>query len=360
MKNRNSNIELLRIISILLIIISHYTVHGIGRTTIYSMDLGFNRFLLESSILGNIGTILFVMISGYFLVNSNEVKIKKVVRLMFQVAFYSIVFYVCFALNKDMFNVKDFIKHFFPVTFKFYWFFTAYIVLYIFHPYINSALNSMNKKTYEKFILLSIIIFSILPTITRMDYYGNEIIQFIIFYSIGAYLNKYSKNKLSNKSLAVKIMISCILFTFLSIIVLDIIHSYNLALRIESTTLLNRNSPVAILFCASMFSYFVNRKEFNSKVINSISPLVFGIYLISDNYLIRPLLWKTIFKNYNYINSGWLIIHMVVAILVTFIVCIIIEYLRKILLEEPLFKRVDILLDKLQNRLTHKNSNRKA
>lgn len=65
-KVRNSNIEILRIISMLFIVISHYTVHnGVINA---SLPLGINRTLLEITTLGNIGVILFVIISGYFMI----------------------------------------------------------------------------------------------------------------------------------------------------------------------------------------------------------------------------------------------------------------------------------------------------
>ena len=63
-KHRNTNIELLRIISILMIVLSHYSVHsGISRNM---LSLGWNRFLLEITSLGNIGVIFFVLITGYY------------------------------------------------------------------------------------------------------------------------------------------------------------------------------------------------------------------------------------------------------------------------------------------------------
>ena len=73
-KVRNSNIELLRIISIILIVVSHYCVHGAGKAIISSLDISINRFILEVFKVGNLGTILFVLITGYYLIDSEKVK----------------------------------------------------------------------------------------------------------------------------------------------------------------------------------------------------------------------------------------------------------------------------------------------
>ena len=51
--NRNSNIELLRIIAMILIVISHYSVFS--QADIDGMSLGFNKFLLDSTTYGLVG-----------------------------------------------------------------------------------------------------------------------------------------------------------------------------------------------------------------------------------------------------------------------------------------------------------------
>ena len=146
-KERNSNIELLRIVSIILIVISHYVVHGIGIENLNAMPLSITKVFLQALVLGNLGTILFVLISGYYLINSKEIKLKKIIKLILQVVFYSSVIYIVLVLlHKEPFTFKNLIIAFFPITFKTYWFATAYIILYIFHPFINRFLNSLKQK----------------------------------------------------------------------------------------------------------------------------------------------------------------------------------------------------------------------
>ena len=95
-KTRNSNIEIVRIISMIFIVLSHYTVHnGIENA---SLPLGLNRYILEISTLGNIGVILFVLISGYFSIEQKEFKFKKIISLYLQVMFYSTSIYLLFVI----------------------------------------------------------------------------------------------------------------------------------------------------------------------------------------------------------------------------------------------------------------------
>lgn len=348
-KQRNSNIELLRIISIILIVVSHYCVHGIGRTTAAHMSFGLNKIILNTLMVGNLGTILFVLISGYYLINSKEVKLKKLFKLLFQIIFYSIVIYgVLVLLDLKTLKIKTLIENMFPITFKMYWFATAYIIIYIFHPFINKLLNNLTRKEHINFIGLLFLIFSVFHFIAKKDYYGNALTQFLMFYSIGAYLSKYPDNILNKNKNNIKAFILSSLCIFVSVIFLS---KYNKIFDVFPTYLLERTSPFAIILCTSLFSIFINKKEKNNKFINTIGSLIFGVYLISDNNYLRPIIWEDLLKNIKYINSPYLIIHIIVSSTIVIIVCLLIEFIRSYLIEKPLFKYLDKKFDLLQERI---------
>lgn len=86
-KERNSSFELLRIISMFLIVMHHYSVHGGFDFMIpFSMKLYFVQCLVMG---GKLGVNLFVLISGYFLCKS-DFKWKRIIKLEVEVIFYSI------------------------------------------------------------------------------------------------------------------------------------------------------------------------------------------------------------------------------------------------------------------------------
>lgn len=153
MKERNSNIEALRVLAMVFIVISHYSVHG----SIKSMDLefGFNKFLIDSTNYGLIGVAIFVMITGYYLIES-EFKVKRVVNIVLQTLFYTMGLFVIFCiLDNDNFSVINLFKNMFPVIGQRYWFVTNYVILCFLSPFINKMLNIINRK---QFILLLIVI----------------------------------------------------------------------------------------------------------------------------------------------------------------------------------------------------------
>lgn len=76
---RSSYFELLRIVAILLIISFHYVFSG-G----YSFDAGlsFNKITVDFfTMVGELGVNLFILITGYFFVNSSKIKWGKVVKV---------------------------------------------------------------------------------------------------------------------------------------------------------------------------------------------------------------------------------------------------------------------------------------
>lgn len=84
---RESNIELLRIVSMVLIIMHHFSVHG---TFSFTPELTFNKvFLQVFGLGGKAGVVAFVMITGYFMVSSSF-KLHKFAKLVGQIWFYSL------------------------------------------------------------------------------------------------------------------------------------------------------------------------------------------------------------------------------------------------------------------------------
>ncbi len=335
---RNSNIELLRIISMFMIVLSHYVVHGgIDRTT---LPIGPNRMLLEYSILGNIGVIIFILITGYYSVNNEKpFKLKRLISLIFQVFFYSALFYLVFVfMGLERFSMGGFVKNFLPVTFNMYWFVTVYIILYIFIPYINILLNKISREKHLRLVIILLVLFSIIPTFIPKSYWGdNEIVQVFMYYIIGAYLGKYKDNYFSSKKHCYSIMIMAAVSIMLLVLVFDILganFSQLSALARNSAHWLNRESIFSILFSIALFSAFANRRPFTNNFINSIASCVLGVYLISDNHFIRKILWVNMLDNPNYANSPILILHMAGSVVVVFAVCAAIEFIRQKTLEK--------------------------
>ena len=86
---RDSNIELLRIISMFIIVVHHAFQHGVWIDNSYTLAGGVVRELFYGS-LGSIGNWLFILISGYY-ISEKSFSWKKFFRLWGEIFFYSVI-----------------------------------------------------------------------------------------------------------------------------------------------------------------------------------------------------------------------------------------------------------------------------
>ena len=88
----------------------------------------------------------FVLISGYFLINS-KFKLKKVLNLYLVTIFYSILLFIPHCILYG-FSLSNFIKSCLPLLMGTYWFITTYVVLYLLSPFLNILIKNLSKKQY--------------------------------------------------------------------------------------------------------------------------------------------------------------------------------------------------------------------
>lgn len=82
MRERNSTIEMLRIFAMILVVMSHCAVHG----GVVSNEAKISNWFYIG---GEIGVAIFILISGYFMVDE-KVSMKKMLRIIGEVWFYTV------------------------------------------------------------------------------------------------------------------------------------------------------------------------------------------------------------------------------------------------------------------------------
>lgn len=171
--HRKSNIELLRIIAIFLIIVFH-CVYKSGFS--FEQDLSTNKLIVKTFYMfGELGVNLFFLIMGYFMINGNF-KIKKLILIIAQVFFYHLITIILgnYIGIYEISNFRSLFATFFPITSNFYWYITVYILLYIFSPYITILCRNMTKATYQRFLVMLLVLYSFIPTFLGVFYNTTE------------------------------------------------------------------------------------------------------------------------------------------------------------------------------------------
>lgn len=338
-KTRNSSVELLRIIALLFIIFSHYCVHG--GVAPGNLGFGLNQYLLQIFVLGNLGVVIFVLLSGYFLIES-KFKVQRLLQLLLQVFFYSIcIFLVFWGCGLEEFHVAKLIKAIFPTVFKQYWFFTAYVVLYLLFPYLNKLFHALNQKQHLIFLAVFLFVWSVIPSFTNVykyNMYGSEIPQFILFYAIGAYLRTYPLNGKIEKKVGAVLTVFCTVFLWGSTLFFDWRGQTDSNDYKYITYCFERNSIFIILLGVGLFFILKNIKMKSNAFINGIASCVFGVYLFHENQYMRPFLWRELFQNSRFAESPYLILHMLGCVLSVFVLGTIIDWIRQKAIEKPILK----------------------
>lgn len=157
-KVRNSNLELFRIITMFLIVAHHYVVNS---GLLSNGSLIFNDFPSFKSVFmlifgawGKTGINCFVLITGYFMCKSN-ITAKKFAKLFFEIMLYKILLYAGFLFSRyEKFSIVSFVKTIIPITSVSDGFSSTFLIFYLFIPFLNKLIKSINEKQHIKLLFL--------------------------------------------------------------------------------------------------------------------------------------------------------------------------------------------------------------
>lgn len=144
---RQSGIELLRIVAIVMVLVCHANARVLGlpsRAEVFSVPAPSIARMLFGA-MAVYGVNIFVMISGWFGIHA---KPKGLANLLFEVLFLLWGIYAVFLLTGNAtFNMHD-IKVCLALTDE-YWFVMAYVGLYIFSPVLNAFVEKASKRELQ-------------------------------------------------------------------------------------------------------------------------------------------------------------------------------------------------------------------
>lgn len=329
---RNSNIELLRVISMIMIIALHYFNQGGLLEHLKPTNKNYYIvWLIES--LCYVSVNCYVLISGYFL-SASHPKSRGIIKTITEVVFYSVGIYILFCIfGLESFNIKSLITgYLFPITHGEYWFATVYVVLFLISPFVNIFIANVEKSDYKRLLIILTVVLSVIPTVVFFygDTIGNNggysLIWFIYLYLLAGYIRKYNMHFDNIKCLLLYLSFSVVPFIF-KILQQKILHT-------EYWNLYRYTSVPILIASVALFMFFIQLPENHNRLWIWLGSTTFAVFLIHTQYLMRDkFLWKVVVKplNYCYGNIGVFLLHFVVSVLGIFIICSIIDFLRQFL-----------------------------
>lgn len=369
---RDSRFELLRLTAMLLIVAHHFCVHsGVDFASLKGLDtygivnVIFATFLASG---GKVGVFLFAAITGYFLVQKNG-HLSSLIRLFALTSSYSIAFYLwALYTHRTEPDLAQTLLVIIPELSTMYWFVTAYTLLYLLTPLINPALRLMSRRQFLIVLWIFAILWYVLPTLLctaalhQPLFYETEFTTLFYAYLTGAFAARF-KPELSTRFWAAVLILS------LSATVLYLSASEFHALpRTEVYFIwywgIAFNFLPVLTTALSIFALFTRLRIFHSPLINALGPLMLGVYLIHDNFFVRPLLWQELFPLREHLNELYFWAYALGSIAVVFVIATALEAVRAALvrplnrLAAPLYQRADTAWSQLNElRLPPPHSN---
>lgn len=340
---RSSNIELFRILSMLMIVAHHYVVNsGLMRCIDAQSVLHFqDYFLLLFGWGGKTGIDCFVLITGYFMCTSAITK-KKFFKLLGERYFYAVVIWCLFFFTGyEAFSVKGFLKMVFPFFTVADNFTSCFLLFYLLIPFLNKLIHALTEK--EHFLLMAwcIGIYVFLPSFAKANVVFNYVTWFSILYVIASYIRLYPKEWFNSAKITGLLAGSSLLLSWGSIIVLATLsRMVGKGIGFCYFLVADSNKVLALMTGVTTFLFFKNLKIGYSKVINTIAASTFGVLLIHANSdTMRRWLWVDVCNNVGAYQEGNIIIHAIVSVMVIYFACTIIDMIRIRLIEQPLIRR---------------------
>lgn len=294
LKEKNYNLELIRMISFILVILIHVTNYYCRAYG--TVSRGEYVFSLILDMLARISVPCFFMITGALLLGRQEPLEKhgkRLLRFFIVLAVWSVIYAIWNNYYmKTPYNIKHIL---FEPAEPHLWYLYAMIPIYLVLPFFQIMCRHMDLRMEQAFLVvitLAVIFNYNLSMQNESAYYdlpliGDRIYSYYVF--IGYYLYKYRKHIVKSQGLVAAVFAGCM--------------GINIALTLWKTfqngkhyeNFMEYGNPLLALASAMFFLFIIRLKksefspgETGKKIINLFCGCSFGIYLIHilflDNY----------------------------------------------------------------------------
>lgn len=342
LKIRDSKYELLRIMSMLMIIYQHALERGIPNWGMLSGAFSFNYCIAVSiGIWGQMGVMLFVMLSSWFMVDQQGIRMKKVIDLLLEVMTVCLGMLLIFAIvHPESLNGKLIIKELITPAYKQYWFITTFLVFYLIIPLLQKIVSVLSDVALRN---ICVILTLLIPMYNYLFVnVGDSLADFAYIFMMTAYMKRNPRNwfKRHRRTL---LTIPFLIIAILILYKLFIEQYLGEGVLLRIFTMLRGRTLLLFLACFGVFYTFENMKSFYSKRINFIGSTMFGVYLIHENILLRgetngaSFLWNKLIpigQWFSDLGGAMFAVHYIVSVFAVFVICILIKLLHKFTIEK--------------------------
>lgn len=342
-QQRNSNLEIMRILLMTAIIAHHYVINSCVEQTYDLSCFSAEVFFLQIfGMLGKTAINGFTLINGFFMVKSNAT-LKKFLKLYLQVKFYYIGMYLLFAaVGYETFSLQGLKTAAFNVLYELNWLYVGtYLVFFLLIPFLNVLANHLTKRQYQYVLILGITYYTLISTFTGADTFS-YLGWLAVMYLLGGYFSLYGCTlpfwgsvRFAGAGTVITLCLMCA-----SILAVDL-WGTEYGFTDYYYFVHDAHKILAVLCAVSVFLFFLWLPGRCNLRINRIAASMFGVLLIHSNgSAIRRLLWDQLFDPKDVLGQGLLpvAVQAVTAVAAVFLCCLAIDQLRISFVEKPFFQ----------------------
>lgn len=318
-EQRQSNIEVLRILCMFLIVLGHSFVfyeRAIGDYPLkwFNLNVFFPIIIIHVNV--------FVLISGYF---GLSIKLNKIMNLWLLCFFYSLLAF-CVVIFHSNISVQVWKSLLFPLTYN-WWFMRVYFMLLILSPALNIVVKYADEQSqWTRLLLIAFLFnfyFSWFHRLEGLYAMGYDICNFCCLYLLGRYI-AYHRIILSTRFLL-------LLFFFFQIIKIICFKYCSLFPALKHFLDVScYNNPLNVFSAVIILILFIRwRIGWRNAMVNKIASSCISVYLITELPVVRNALSILLRNLYdNMVDKVLYSFLKILLLLSIFILCIVIDKIR--------------------------------
>lgn len=336
-----------------IILAHHFAVHNAFDYTL--MEAGpsrlFVQFFLESG--GKIGVIVFFTITAWFFLEKKQTlkgSFRKIMMLEKEVLFYSIALSLFFySIGYSGFGLADLVKGFFPLIFTIWWYPTAYALFLLFLPFLTEGLKALSRTSHLSLCLIMLLLYGILSMVPGVTW-AYDVYSFVYLFILIAAYRWYYEGKTDFRPWVLIASGLTMLLVF-SIAAMLVFQFFGKQVGTPHGWSISNFETLPELLVGFGFFLLFNRWSFHCRLINEIAGGAFAVYLITDFYYMRAVLWSGSLDLQALSLEPFGSLFALAALIAIYFVCTFADIVRKKLFSftvDPVWNRlVDFTLHRL-------------
>ena len=322
---RKTNIELMRLICMILLIMHHYIGHG-GVLSLDSLPVNLALGVLIAP-LGKICFNAFLVVSCWFL-TEQEFKSYRFVKLWLMSLFYSAAIMLIVSCVWGGYSFAQCMGAFFPILGYNHGFAATYLVFYLCIPFLKRIVAECSSKQ----LLFVIVVLCLIQPLAKdasvvflyQQPYTSELLLFVLIFFLVYLIKKIHPLLIDSNLLLCGILLATIMIGAL-LRLLSIYYPANVFIVYSAARVADESCVLNIISGLCVFFIFHNIEIKYNPFINSLGGCAYAVLLIHDNNYLRPYFWTNICRTNMLITSKMMFLHMLLIVFLVYLFAWFIE-----------------------------------